>query len=102
MLEHYHGVCRPPLSYISFDSARFIRNPSTLFSAVFFSHYLFAFFIYIEYHWREAKNTRSFLDNFATEHQFDPLIAENWYRVSTLALKKAMVFKHKKTQRDVF
>ena len=43
------------------------------------------------YHWREAHNTRIFLDHFADEHQFDPLIAENWYKVSTLALKKAKV-----------
>eukprot|EP00026_Physarum_polycephalum_P001147 Phypoly_transcript_01148.p1 GENE.Phypoly_transcript_01148~~Phypoly_transcript_01148.p1 ORF type:complete len:746 (+),score=87.76 Phypoly_transcript_01148:82-2319(+) len=73
MLEYYHGSLYKALLHlyptIPFDNTLFIRNP--------------------RYHWREAKNTRAFLDNFAKDNQFDPLIAENWYKVSTIALKKA-------------
>lgn len=43
------------------------------------------------YHWREAKNTRNFLDKFAQENQFDPLVAGNWYPISTIAIRKAKV-----------
>lgn len=32
-------------------------------------------------HWAVDANRRDFFNNFASEHRFDPLIAENWYSV---------------------
>lgn len=34
-------------------------------------------------HWGEVKNRKKFFDDFASDRNFDPLISENWYSITT-------------------
>ena len=37
--------------------------------------------IYLEFHWSDNYNRRQFFEQVAQKRGFDPLIAENWYKV---------------------
>lgn len=44
-------------------------------------------------HWRSVSNRKAFFDQYAKEHAFDPLIAENWYNTKTEDFSKRKVQK---------
>lgn len=54
---------------------------------------LFIFFIYASMlgnYWWDITNRRTFFENFANTHNFDPLVPNNWYTASfgqVLAIK---------------
>lgn len=43
---------------------------------------------YIDKRWREVQLRRKFFDDLAEQFRFDPLIATNWYAITTTALKR--------------
>ena len=68
----------------------------TLFIPSKLSYYLFFYFIFINLHlgsdnkekkphgyWHNNENVRAFFYDFAKEHQFDPLIGDNWRNVTS-------------------
>ena len=48
------------------------------------SFYFFSYILYVDHHWRERSNRRSFFIRFASDHDFDPFVADNWYNVKHL------------------
>jgi len=40
------------------------------------------------HYWADAKNRRSFFDDFAADLNFDPLVPSNWYSVSKSVFEK--------------
>lgn len=46
---------------------------------------------YLALYWKYDENRKKFFEKFAKNHKFDPLLAENWYNISALEVKKAMV-----------
>ena len=53
----------------------------------FFLFLLFLLFLLIENYWAELEHRRTFFDEFAQKHKFDPLLVENWYSISRNALE---------------
>lgn len=48
-------------------------------------------FIIVGYFSENPENKRKFLDNFAKQKGFDPLIAENWYTIQISDIKEEQV-----------
>lgn len=48
-------------------------------------------FIIVGYFSENPENKRKFLDNFAKQRGFDPLIAENWYTIQISDIKEEQV-----------
>ena len=49
--------------------------------------------IYIGGYWRAPANRKKFFDDFARDHNFDPLVPRNWYSVTSDQIKAARVRK---------
>lgn len=45
-----------------------------------------------ESYWENIDNQRKFLENFANKNNFDPMIASNWYSVTSNVLLSYQVF----------
>jgi hypothetical protein len=70
--------------HINIDPSKFLIRPRTfLFISLFPLSLPFFLFLFIEGYWFNKKNVRKFLDELAESHGFDPLNAENWYRITT-------------------
>lgn len=48
----------------------------------YFLWIIITIFIILEEHWKDVKNRRRYFDSFANSHNFDPLLASNWYNLS--------------------
>lgn len=33
-------------------------------------------------YWHKTENRRNFFERYAEQHQFDPLVPQNWYNIS--------------------
>lgn len=45
-----------------------------------------------ESYWQDMANRRKFFMDYATENNFDPLLPENWYNVSSYKIKERKVY----------
>lgn len=68
------------------------------FSIIPRNYYSFSLFFYpfvvndkLGNHWADANNRKEFFDNFAKEHDFDPLVPENWYQITTKEMREIKV-----------
>jgi hypothetical protein len=50
-----------------------------------------ALFHLYEKYWKNLDNHRTFLENFAKIHEFDPLEAKNWERISATQVEEIKV-----------
>jgi hypothetical protein len=48
-------------------------------------------------YWQNKENRRKFLDQYAKEKGFDPLLPENWYNISS-----SVVLQHPKVCQPIF
>lgn len=48
--------------------------------------------LFIGGYWSEPKNRKRFFDEFARDSNFDPLVPENWYSVTTNEIEQRKVF----------
>jgi len=73
MLQYYNGSVVKALTHlfptVNFDTSKFLFLPKNF--------------------WQEAKNRRDFFTNFAADNNFDPLLPDNWYKISPAQLKQA-------------
>lgn len=44
---------------------------------------------HVEGYWDEFENRKQFFDSYAAERKFDPLIPENWYKITSEELMQA-------------
>jgi hypothetical protein len=42
-------------------------------------------------YWADISRRKEFFDAFAKEHGFDPLVAENWYKITSQKIEERKV-----------
>lgn len=92
MLGWFNGSLAKALSatYAGIDATKFSKTYRT-FSSLLLVSLLIR--IFKDNYWRDAANRRKFLDDYAKNQGFDPLVSKNWYNVTRSDIQDVKVRK---------